>query len=147
LVQIGNWLKVNGEAIYGTRMCKTPVQWSGGTKPEIKRGEFMVPYNILRETIEPEPGQAVKEIFFTSKGSALYAIVPKWPGKTLTIKTLPVTRHMSLPPRKRGSLVTFLQTGQKLKYKIKDNEVIIEMPEYDPNGKWATESYVFKIEM
>ena len=26
-------------------------------------------------------------------------------------------------------------------------DLIIEMPPYDPNGKWADEAFVFKIEM
>ena len=139
LVQIGNWLRVNGEAIYGTRMYGNPVQWSAGIKPEIRRGEFMVPYNILKETIQPDSGQAVKEIFFTKKGSAIYAIVPKWPGSTLEIKNWDVTRHLSL--------VTFLQTGQPLKHRIRGNSVIITLPPYDPNGKWVNEAYVFKMEL
>ena len=138
LVQIGNWLKVNGDAIYGTRMCSTPVQWSAGQKPEIKRGEFMVPYNILKETVRPDSGQAVKEIFFTKKGNSIYAIVPKWPGKNLIINDLAVTRH--------PSLVTFLQTGQKLKFHYQGGELSIEMPSFDPNGNWATEAFAFKIE-
>jgi hypothetical protein len=78
------------------RECQTPVQWSAGTKPEIKRGDYMITYNILKETIQPDPGQAVKEIFFTQKGNSIYAIVPKWPGKTLVINNFDVTRHLSL---------------------------------------------------
>jgi alpha-L-fucosidase len=139
LMQIGNWLKINGEAIYGTRMCKNPVQWSAGAKPEIKRGEFMVAYNILKETVHPDPGQAVKEIFFTSKDNSLFAIVPRWPGNTLLIKEFRITGHVSR--------ITFLQTGQELKFKIRGRDLLIEMPRFDPNGNWATESFVFKMEL
>jgi alpha-L-fucosidase len=138
LVQIGNWLKVNGEAIYGTRMCENPVQWSAGIKPEIKRGEFMVPYNILKETIQPDSGQAVKEIFFTRKGTSIFAIVPKWPGNALVINGIGVTRQ--------PSSVTFLQTGQSLKIQRKGTALQITMPPYDPNGRWVNEAYVFKID-
>ena len=138
LVQIGNWLKVNGEAIYGTRMCENPVQWSAGIKPEINRGEFMVPYNILKETIQPDSGQAVKEIFFTRKGTSIFAIVPKWPGNTLVINEIGVTPQ--------PSSVTFLQTGQSLKIQRKGTALQITMPPYDPNGRWVNEAYVFKID-
>lgn len=64
-------------------------QWFNDAHPwEENRGEYMIPYNILKETIQPDSGQAVKEIFFTQKGSSIYAIVPKWPGEILRIKDL-----------------------------------------------------------
>jgi alpha-L-fucosidase len=119
-------------------MSTTPVQWSVGTRPEIKRGEYMIPYDIMKETLNPDPGQAVKEIFFTQKGTDLFAIVPKWPGKELKVTLPPVTRHLSL--------VTFLQTGQPLKFRTHNNDLVITLPAYDPNAKWTTEAYVFKIE-
>ncbi|TSA32382.1 MAG: hypothetical protein D4R64_16220 [Porphyromonadaceae bacterium] len=80
---------------------------------EENRGEYMIPYNILRETIQPDSGQAVKEIFFTAKGSSVYATVPKWPGKILKIKDIGVTRRMSLPPRKWESLFSRLAKNSK----------------------------------
>lgn len=161
LVQIGNWLVINGEAIYGTRMCETPVQWSAGTKPEIKRGEYMLAYNILTETIDPAPGQAAKEVFFTRKGNAVYAITPKWPGKDLRLmnydlrfgykvsgagskeesqgeKAVRATRH--------ASRVTYLQTGESLKFKYDGKDLVITMPPYKPDARWETAAYVFKVE-
>jgi alpha-L-fucosidase len=126
LLQIGKWLTVNGEAIYGTRMCTVPVQWSAGIRPDIRRGQHMVPYNILKETIDPEPGQAVKEIFFTRKGNCIYAIIPKWPGKQLHIKNFDL---QTAGRQVRIEAVTLLGTGEALKFRIKGRDLVISMPE------------------
>jgi alpha-L-fucosidase len=125
LREIGKWLKANGDAIYGTRMWRTPCQWSEGTRPQTKRGEFMTGFDILKETIAPEKGQAIKEIFFTHKDNALYAISPCWPGKDLVIKNVRADKE---------SQVTWLATGQTLKWKNKSGNLVISMPEFDPNS-------------
>ena len=125
LREIGGWLKRNGEAIYGTRMWRTPCQWSEGLKPEAKRGEFMSGYDILKETLQPEAGRAVKEVFFTYRNSDLYAITPRWPGKRLVIKNVRADRK---------SRVTWLATGQGLEWKNRKEDLIISLPEFNPEA-------------
>ena len=136
LLQIGTWLKTNGEAIYGTRTWKVPCQWSVGRVPKTKRKEYMSNFNILEQTIAPPEGQAVKEVLFTFKNGNLYAITPKWPGRKLRLKDMKPDINM---------VVTFLGTGEKLPWKVDDNNLVIEIPEFDPNRMKNQYAYVFRL--
>ena len=136
LLQIGAWLKTNGEAIYGTRMWERPCQWSEGNIPQLKRGEYMSKFNILEQTIAPPEGQAFKELLFTFKDGNLYAIAPKWPGKTLRLK--------DVRPGNRTS-VTFLATGRDLPWVRRGNDVVVTLPEFDANATTARHAYVVRL--
>ncbi|MBN1123567.1 MAG: alpha-L-fucosidase [Sedimentisphaerales bacterium] len=87
LIEIGDWLKINGEAIYATRTWKNTCQWSDGEKPEQEYKEYKAKYNVLDIIGSgPKEGKAVKEAFFTMKENAIYAILPAWPGTELILK-------------------------------------------------------------
>jgi alpha-L-fucosidase len=75
LLEIGKWLSVNGEAIYGTRPWRT----YGEGPTEVPEGAFT---DTTRKAFTPE------DIRFTTKDDVLYAIVLAWPDKSLTIKSL-----------------------------------------------------------
>jgi len=136
LLQIGAWLRINGEAIYGTRMWKTPCQWSEGKIPDMERKEYMSKFNILEQTVAPPEGQARKEILFTFKDGSLYAITPRWPSGKLTLKGVSPGRDTE---------VTFLESGEKLPSRADGDNLVITPPEFDPDRIKGRHAYVFRL--
>ncbi len=103
LIEIGDWLKVNGEAIYGTR-----------------------PWRITSEN----------DVWYTSKGDTVYAIVKRWPGKELVL---------SEPRASAGAAVTMLGVAQPLKWKSKDAMMYIEVPQLSVDEIPCRHAYAFKL--
>jgi alpha-L-fucosidase len=137
LLQIGEWLKINGEAIYNTERWKIPAQWSKGRtdyKPSSGSGDV-----LLKLTTDPEPGYAVKEIFYTYNpdSNSLYAIFPKYPrAKELVLKDI------QLPPQ---AVISFLSTKENIAWKQDGDDITIQLPEYDPDKMKAPYAYAVKI--
>jgi alpha-L-fucosidase len=75
LREIGRWLAINGEAIYGTR----PWQTFGEGPTQIADGHF---------TDGELKGFSPADIRFTTKDNAIYAFLLAWPGEHVTIKSL-----------------------------------------------------------
>jgi alpha-L-fucosidase len=136
LLQIGDWMKINHEAIYGASRWRMPSQWSAGRqdyKPANGGGDL-----LLKLTVDPDPGFAVKECFFTynAEHNDLYALLPKWPGAAFTIHDLtPVT----------GTRIELLEGHTQLNWRQQGNDCVIELPAYDPARMKSAYAYVIKL--
>ncbi|MBV6430170.1 MAG: hypothetical protein IANPNBLG_00274 [Bryobacteraceae bacterium] len=134
LVQIGGWLKVNGESIYGTRPWKETRQWSEGEVPKVNYNqEFESSYDVTKLAAKPAPGKAGIEAFFTSRGNNVYAILPRWPGRAFHVKNISGVKS-----------VTLLGSPAALKFKAAKGGVSVELPDV-PEDLMRQPAWVLKL--
>lgn len=121
LTEIGKWLALNGEAIYGTRPWKTERQWSTGKMPEIEEGHYQTGFDVT-ELVKPSDNHAYIQMFFTRKNSDLYCIVPSW-SPVITINGI---RTGS------GTQVSIPGLDKKVKWSMENNKLIINLSDLSP---------------
>lgn len=116
LLEIGHWLSVNGEAIYETRPWR--VYGEGPT-----RGEYQ-PFHEPKES--PYTGRDVR---FTVKGKALYAICLDWPAEELTIRSLSTFLRLSTKPVREVSL---LGHEERIEWRQDEQGLHVRLPPKPP---------------
>ncbi|MDR0743050.1 MAG: alpha-L-fucosidase [Tannerella sp.] len=124
LLSIGKWLKVNGEAIYGTRCWKK--YGEGNTEPT--KGAF---------TDHEASAYTVRDIRFTTKGNDFYAIVLNWDQAGTVIKSL---NNETIADAKILN-VQLLGSDEKINWEQTDEGLKLQFPEKKP----CEYAYTFKI--
>jgi alpha-L-fucosidase len=137
LLEMGDWLRVNGEAIFGTRYAGRACQWTSGERPHQDFGEYRVKYPLMQQLGQaPKDGRAVKQVFFTRKSDAVYAISAGWPEGEL------VLRGVRAPS---GCEVTLLGYRGKIVSRVSGDSVTIEMPRVGPDSLPCQYAFAFRI--
>jgi len=131
LREIGAWLKVNGEAIYGT-------------SPWRKRKEGPTDISFINsyegdyaDFVEPE--YTAEDIAFTSKGDTVYAICLRWANEKVLIRSFNAQTIGDI----RVVSVSMLGIDDDLKWEQRREGLVVSFPGKLP-CKYA---YVFKIQL
>lgn len=114
LLEIGDWLRQNGEAIYGTRPF---VDYGEGPAKMISGGMFA----------RMKGSYSAKDIRYTRKGNVVYAIVLGWPGENTDI-TMTMFAKNAKAENIKVKNVTMPGILEKIKWQRADSGLVITTP-------------------
>jgi alpha-L-fucosidase len=125
LLEVGSWLKINGDAIYGTRPWTTygegPTKVAAGSFQDTKTQEY-----------------TAEDFRFTAKGNSLYAIELAWPsGNEAVIHSVAGDALKG----KQIQAVALLGSSAPLTYKLQPDGLHIQLPSKPAQGY----AYAFRI--
>ena len=121
LLGLGEWLKVNGEAIYGTRHWRVYGEGPTEVSTVAFRERDYLPFTA-------------QDIRFTIKGDTLYAVCLGWPEGQVTIESLADVKVAG---------VSMLGTGESLSWSQGKGRLVIDAPSQKP----CDHAYTFKIQL
>ena len=124
LKRIGEWLDVNGEAIYNTR----PFTIYGERPEKVNEDYRQVRDNEL---------YTLEDIRFTTKEDTLFAILLGWPYENAVIKSLGSEKQ----PQLRIKNITMLGSDERIIWKQSDKQLELSVPAEKP-GNYV---YVYKL--
>ncbi|HEX9785591.1 MAG TPA: alpha-L-fucosidase C-terminal domain-containing protein [Opitutaceae bacterium] len=97
----------------------------------------MIKYDLLDQVGQaPRNGVAVKQVFFTKKPDALYAITVGWPGEKLVLRDVKFTNDVA---------VTMLGVAAPLETFRQGANVVITMPALGPEAAPCRHAYTVKL--
>ncbi len=136
LLEIGAWLKQNGEAIYSSKPWL--IHREGPTTELPKAGRGIV--NGMLAKYSPEDMRFTVQEHEDGRYT-LYAILFDWPGNTLTVT---IRSLMELQRKLKGSVenVHLLGYEPKLDFSLTDEGLMVKLPPYKPNEY----AFVLKLE-
>lgn len=126
LLQLGEWLRTNGEAIYGTRPWTVSHE---GPLVDSVNPRLNAQWQWTETRQRPL-------VHYTRRGDALYAIALAWPGKQL---------RLELPTPGDQTEVRLLGHGAPLEWHAAEKGLVIDVPDLSVAELPCRHAWVFKL--